>query len=302
MNANITVAVDNLELGRVFAEPLTPLKAVLVLKDGVLTINDLDAQTAGGRLRGGISLDGTGRVAKWNTDLRWSDVEMSRWLKQDRSGGKTPYLTGKLDGRAVLTGEGKSTSSILGTLNGSMGTSLRNGSISQLIVEAAGLDVAQALGMLVKGDDALPVRCGVADFRAEKGVLFPKAVIIDTPDSSIFVDGTVSLASEKLDLRAVIDPKDKSPLTLRTPIRVGGTFESPKVSLEASKLAPRAGAAALLAFINPIAAVIPFIDLGDGNKPSGCEEFMKRHAKDATVSAMQGNDAPVGKDVRKSAP
>jgi uncharacterized protein involved in outer membrane biogenesis len=294
MNANITVDVQKLELGRVFAEPLTPVRAQLLLNDGVVTIKDLDATTAGGRLRGVISLDGNGPVALWKTDLRWTDVQMSKWLKQERSNGAPPWLTGKLNGRAVLAGQGRSTGAILGTLEGTLGTSLREGSVSHLLIEGAGLDIAQGLGVFVKGDDALPVTCGVADFRAEKGVLFPRAVLLDTKDSTVVVEGTVSLASEKLDLRAVVAPKDFSPLTLRAPIRVGGTFESPKVSLEASKLAPKAGIAALLALINPVAALIPLVDTGDGNKGSGCEEFLARRANEGAGASMRGN-APTPK-------
>lgn len=289
MNANIEVAVENFELGRVFAEPLRPVKARLSLTDGVLAITGLDAQTAGGRLQGDISLDGNPKLALWKTDLRWTDVQMSRWLKQERPDGAPPWLTGKLNGRAVLTGQGRSTGAILGTLSGTLGTSLREGSVSHLIVEAGGIDIAQALGVFVKGDDALPVSCGVADFRADQGVLFPRAVLLDTVDSTVVVDGTVSLASEKLDLRAAVAPKDFSPLTLRTPILVRGTFESPKVSLDAAKLAPKAGMAALLALITPVAALIPLIDTGDGVKNSGCEEFLERRAKEGAGVAMRGN-------------
>jgi uncharacterized protein involved in outer membrane biogenesis len=203
-------------------------------------------------------------------------VDLARWFKQTRSNGAPPFIAGKLYGQALLTGQGKSTSTILGSLHGSLSTSLRDGMVSHLVVEAAGIDIAQALGVLVKGDDSLPVTCGVADFRADKGVLRPRAVLLDTKDSTVVVDGSISLASEKLDLRAQVEPKDKSPLALRAPILVKGTLADPKVSLEASKLAPRAGLAALLALINPIAAVIPLIDLGEGEKVSGCEAFMAR--------------------------
>ena len=116
--------------------------------------------------------------------------------------------------------------------------------------------------MLVKGDDALPIQCNVADLDIVKGVARPKVFVVNTRDSTIWIDGTVSFRDESLDLRFVVSPKDFSPLTLRTPMRVRGTLGKPAVSLELGKLAGKAGAAALLALLNPLAAIIPFIDPG----------------------------------------
>ena len=115
---------------------------------------------------------------------------------------------------------------------------------------------------MVKGDDALPIQCNVADLDVVKGVARPKVFVLNTKDSTIWIDGTVSLRDESLDLRAVVSPKDFSPLTLRTPMHVNGTLGKPAVSLELGKLAGKAGAAALLALLNPLAAIIPFIDPG----------------------------------------
>jgi uncharacterized protein involved in outer membrane biogenesis len=165
-----------------------------------------------------------------------------------------------LNGQAKVVGQGKSTAAILGSLGGSVRMQLREGSISHLVVEAAGLDIAQALGVMIKGDDALPIDCAVADLAAEKGVLRPRVLVIDTSDSTVWSEGSLSLANEALDLRLLVSPKDFSPLALRTPVHVRGSFAEPAVSIEKGPLARRVGAAALLALLNPLAAVIPFFD------------------------------------------
>ena len=105
--------------------------------------------------------------------------------------------------------------------------------------------------MLVKGDDALPIQCNVADLDIVKGVARPKVFVVNTRDSTIWIDGTVSFRDESLDLRFVVSPKDFSPLTLRTPVRVSGTLGDPAVSLELGKLAGKAGAAGLLVAAQP---------------------------------------------------
>ena len=264
MNANVLVDIANLDLGSSFLEPLKPLRTHLVLTDGVLVLRELDARTGQGRLGGTVQLDGRDAQALWTADLRWAGVRLENWIHQPRAGNAPPYVTGHLNGEARVTGQGKSTAAILGSLRGGVRMNLVGGTISHLAIEAAGLDIAQGLGVLIKGDDALTVQCTVADLAAEQGVLRPRVLVLDTKDSTLWVDGSLSLASEALDLRVAVTPKDFSPMALRTPLHVRGTFANPSVSLEKGPLGTRLGAAALLALINPLAALIPLIDTGDG--------------------------------------
>jgi uncharacterized protein involved in outer membrane biogenesis len=194
--------------------------------------------------------------------MRALGIDLSRWLRLKRAATAPPYVSGKLDALVKVKGSGRSTAEILGSLAGDIRIHLREASISHLIVEAAGIDVAQALGVFIKGDDALPILCNVVDLDVVNGVAQPKVFVLDTSDSTVWIDGKVSLKSEALDLRAVVSPKDFSPLALRTPIHVRGTIGKPSVTLEPGKLAGKAGAAALLALLNPLAAIIPFVDPG----------------------------------------
>ncbi len=281
MNANVLLSFDRAELGRFFALPLQPLKTHLTLQDGKLFLNDLVAHTADGNLTGKLSIDGTGKVAMWQTDLRWSGVKLEEWLKQDRATTKAPYVSGSLVGRASLKGQGRSMAQILGSVDGTVTTTLRHGRVSHLAIEAAGLDIAQALGVMLKGDELLPVTCALADMKAEQGVLRPRALVIDTGDSTVWGDGTVSMKDELLDLRVVVTPKDFSPLALRTPLHVKGAFKSPHISVEKAPLARKVGGAVLLALINPLAALLPLVDKGNGDKDGEkdgdtCDQLLER--------------------------
>ena len=108
-------------------------------------------------------------------------------------------------------------------------------------------------------------------------------MVIDTKDSAVWVQGNVSLASETLDLKAVVAPKDFSPFALRSPVLVQGAFSQPKVSIEKGPLGVKIGSALLLSFINPLAAIIPFIDLGDTegakNATAGCANLVKKASR-----------------------
>lgn len=85
---------------------------------------------------------------------------------------------------------------------------------------------------MFKGDDALPVQCGVIDLQTKNGLFTPRVMVVDTTDTTVLVNDSLSLAAEKLNLRAMALPKDFSPLTLRTPLNVTGSFANPQVSLE----------------------------------------------------------------------
>lgn len=295
MDANVLFDIAYLDLGTTALEPLKPLRTHLTLKNGVLRLDDIDARTAQGELLGNLQLDGRGAVALWNTDLRLRGVALEHWLHQKREGDAPPYISGKLDGQIKVAGRGKSTAEILGSLNGGIRFHLRQGTISHLAVEAVGIDIAQALGMLIKGDDSLKIQCNLADLAVDKGVASPKVFVITTADSTVLIDGTISLQSEAMDLRAVVSPKDFSPFALRTPIHVKGTLGSPKISLEAGKLAGKAGAAVLLSLLNPIAALIPFIDTGSDdaakNAEHDCDALVERSKLSLPKPAGQAANA-----------
>lgn len=280
MNANVLIDIDSVDLGSGLLEPLKPLRAHLVLTDALLSLRELDARTGQGRLAGDVQLDGRQNLALWTADLRWNGVRLERWIHQARANNAAPYLSGNLNGQARVAGQGKSTAAILGSLRGAVRMQVLNGSISHLLVEAAGLDVAQGLGMLVKGDDSLPVQCLVADMVAEQGLLRPRALVIDTTDSTLWMEGSVSLATEALELDVHVAPKDFSPFALRTPVHLRGSFQAPRVSLDTGRLGARIGAAALLGLLNPVAALIPFIDVGSPGEAergaAGCAQLSRR--------------------------
>ncbi len=284
MNANVVFDIADLDLGSAVLAPFKPLHTHLVLADGVLSLNDIDARTGDGLLTGSLRLDGRQQLALWDADLRVKGLRLDTFIHPKRGVKAPPYISGRLDAQTRLAGAGKSTAAILGSLQGEMRVQVNNGTVSHLVIEAAGLDIAQGIGVLLKGDDSLKLACSVADIDVVKGVMTPKIMVVDTPDSTLWVTGSVSLASEALDLRLVAAPKDFSPLTLRAPVLLHGTLGDPHVGVEAKKLGLKVGAAALLAtIVAPVAAILPLLDFGD--KPGAkmddaqCKALAVRMAK-----------------------
>lgn len=294
MNADVRIDLKMLDLGTAYLRDLRPLQAHLRLQGGMLRIQDVLASTSGGELRGALLLDSRPAVPRWDIDLQLARVRLEQWLQarnprdeQAKDGGAAPaYVTGLLSGRAKFQGVGRSTASMLGSLDGSASLWVNDGELSHLVVEALGIDVAEGLGLLIRGDHPLPMNCAVMRFAAQEGQLKSELGLIDTPDTTVLVGGTVSLAREQLDLQLTARPKDFSPLSLRSPIHVQGSFADPEVRLDAGRIGLKVLAAAALAAVNPLAAVIPLIDPGEQQK-NGCRQALER-----LRNARAGEPAP----------
>ena len=260
--------------------PLKPLHAHLQLSGGTLTLRDINASLGQGRLRGDVRLDGRGKTALWDANMRMEGVRTEHWLRQKDSDQPPRFVSGQISGRAALHGQGASTADILSTLKGQARVELSDAKVSRLGIEMVGLDLADILGLMIKGDHMLPVQCAVADFTAQDGVLRPRVMVLDTAVSAVWVEGSLSLASEALALRAVVMPKDFSLASLRMPLQVRGTLAQPEVSFEKGSMGVKLASSVLLALVNPLGALIPLLDPGDADAAqrgaSGCKAVMQK--------------------------
>ena len=192
MNADIAVDIDTLDLGSKDIAPMRQLRAQLTLQGGRLKLENLHADVAGGHMKGTTVLDGSTDVAHWQADLRLDGIDVARWLRSLHEGDDASapaYLTGELIARLKATGSGRSTAQILASLDGQALLRLRNGTLSHLAVEAAGLDLAQALGVMVRGDRPLPMNCAVIAMELSDGVMTARRAVIDTSDSTLLMNG-----------------------------------------------------------------------------------------------------------------
>ncbi|HSX93874.1 MAG TPA: AsmA family protein [Hydrogenophaga sp.] len=272
MDADVRVAINEVDFGTPAMTPLSGLLTRVRLSAGVLRLDELEAKVAGGRIKGMTQLDANARPAKWEATLDIAGVDVANWVRGLRREQASPYLTGVLHARLDVRGAGSSTAQILGSLDGPIDLRLRDGTLSYLITEAMGLDLAQALGVVITGDKPLPLRCARFDLLARNGVVEPRLAVLDNRDSTVRINGQVNLNDESLALRLVTQPKDWSPLSLRTPVTVTGTLGDPDVGIEGRKLAGRViGAIALGAAAGPAAAVIPLVERGQKEEGDPCD-------------------------------
>jgi hypothetical protein len=241
--------------------PLNRMDTRLVLRNGVFKLDPLAFRAAGGDIDGTITLDVNQSTLEGTADLTGRGLKVNRLAPGVQA---VIQSAGTIEGRVRLSMRGKSVAELLGNANGEVVAMMKEGAISDLVLRLANLDIANTLIVMARGDKNIPIRCLVADFKAEGGVLVPRTFVLDTEHTTLTAQGRIGLRDEQLDLRLVADPKDGSVFALRGPIQVTGTFASPSMKPELGNAIARTGAAIALGILAPPAALLPFFELGKG--------------------------------------
>jgi uncharacterized protein involved in outer membrane biogenesis len=250
--------------------PIDTLSTHVILKDSQLRLQPLAFGVAGGRVSADILLDGRTKPVRGNMEVDVQGLELARLFPESQAMKES---LGTLYGRAKLNGRGESVADLLGTSNGQINLAVDSGRVSLLIVEMLGLDLAEAVMLLGTRNRQVRLRCAVADLAVKDGVATPQAFVIDTTDTVVTVAGPIDLRRERLDLVFYPEPKDYSIFALRSPIHLQGPFKDPAVRPELGPIAARVAGAALLAAVNPLLALLPFIETGPG-KDSDCAKLL----------------------------
>ena len=187
-----------------------------------MNVEPLDLGVAGGRLTGSVRLDARRNPIETTADLRAWEVALPKLFPRTISDS-----VGLLAGAMSLRGFGNSVADMFATADGELGVGMGRGRFSNLLLELAGLDVAESLKFLLGKDRTVPLRCAYADFDVKDGIMKTEAMAFDTTDTVVFGEGKLDLRKESLDLELSPQPKDRSPVSLRVPLEVGGTFKDP---------------------------------------------------------------------------
>ena len=281
-------AVVQLKADRVDAQKL-PIEAIdgrMRLEDGLLLIDPLDVAIAGGHMTGNIRLDARHNPIATQADLRLQDVEVPKLMPRISAKG-----FGRIAGQARLAGRGNSVAKMLATADGEVGAVMGSGAMSNLVLELAGLDVAESLILMLSKDKTVPVRCAYTDLAVADGVATAQSMALDTTDTVIVGSGTIDLADERLDLELKARPKDISPVSLRGPLDVDGTFKDPGFHPQPARLAGRVAAAAALFAITPPAALLALFETGPG-KDLDCAGKTKAVAQAEDASQAEAVTRP----------
>jgi uncharacterized protein involved in outer membrane biogenesis len=247
------------------------------LDAGLLKADPVELDLPQGHLVGTAQLDARKDTATTDVDLRLANARLEG-LMPVRFQGSTPFV-GSLAGRIKLHGSGDSVHDFVGDANGEMMLVAPGGEIRRSLAELAGVDVIKGLGLLfVKDQTTAPIRCAVAHFKAQGGVMNADRLVIDTGPVLIDGGGTINLDTEQMALRVKGHPKKFQLVRLQAPITVSGPLLSPKVGVEKGRAFAQGGAAlALGALLSPVAILLPFVDPGLA-KDANCANLLAQGA------------------------
>jgi len=244
--------------------PNLPFKGMEIrfnLKDGLLNLDPFKVVLADGTINGKIEIDANKDIPPMKMNLGLQRLSLGQFFTNTRFAKTTEGFFG---GKINLSGTGASLADVLATSNGEVAIIMSGGKISLLLIEASDLDIAQALPLFLGKDKSTKIRCGVTDFDVKDGILTSKVVVLDTNDSLLTGNVKVNLKNELISARLDAKPKDTSLLSAQIPITLSGPFKSPSVGLDKGKTAKKGATALILSSVlSPLAAIIPFIEIGD---------------------------------------
>ena len=273
MNADVTYTAADIRHVREL--PLDKGSVHVKLNAGVLQLEPISLGIAGGSVAGTIRIDANVVPAAFTTNLDARALQLNQLFPTVKN---TQTSLGKISGQFDLKGRGNSVAEMLGSASGNVAVLMGKGEISNILLEFMGLDGGEVIKFLLSGDRTVQLRCAAAAFDVKQGLMSSRAIVLDTSDTVITGQGQISLRNETLDILLKPKPKDMSILSLRSPLRIGGTFGDMSAGPEKAALAGRAGLALLLGAINPLLALAATIETGPGVN-ADCAAVLKQAAQ-----------------------
>ncbi len=269
--------------------PNLPLKAVdlhLTLDHGLLKLDPVSFTFPRGQARGTVRLDARPNTPITDVDFTVNNLRVEDFLPRPQG---MPVMEAPLEARAKLHGLGNTMHKAAASSNGRVAVAMTGGQMRKAFAELMGVNIIPGLPeYLSKNPKQSTMRCAVAVFDVNNGVLRANRIVMDTGPVVLAGGGTVNLGTETIDL--TLQGKSKKPRILRAivPFHVQGTLAAPKFKVDAKPVIAQAGiGAALGAVLSPLAAILPFISPG-GAKDANCAALLaEAQASGAPVRAVQ---------------
>jgi uncharacterized protein involved in outer membrane biogenesis len=301
IDADVSYTIETLRLP-VQQLVLRDMRSRALLQDAELRIDPLRFRFAGGEALGSIVLDGRATPNRLRAAADLRRLQLAQLVEPV---DKLKQSGGRLGAQLRLEGRGASVADLLGSANGTITLGMAGGQISHLVLAAASLNGGRLLQLALGGDQPSKIRCAGVALNIDNGIGTINPLVFDTEHVRIDGDGQLNFKQERFALELRPQPKKPHILSVRGPLHVRGSFSDVDISLDSS-VAARAGAAAALALVNPLAALIPLIETG-GGEDSHCGEVLApvagaaQQAKSGSTevpeaeTAAQGDGAKEGK-------
>lgn len=268
------------------AVPINALAGHLTIDNGSVRLKPLNFEVAGGKVATEALLEGKAEPPHAAVDIDVREVSLAKLLPNLQ---EQNVAVGLLFGRARIEARGESVAKLLANADGDVTLMVNGGEMSALVLEAAGLDIAEVVQFLTIKGKPVPLRCAIIDLHVDDGRAQAELFVLDTDDTVFIGEGHVDFKDEALDITIHPRPKDRSLLSLRTPLHISGTLADPGAGIKSGALAAKGAAAVALGLVNPLLAIVPLIETGPG-QDSDCGKFSQRVRAEPQKNAPAENE------------
>ncbi len=217
------------------------LSGTLSLDHKLLTVSNVVATLANGRMTGAVRVDHRTGRPKLAVDLRLAGLTLEELI------GKPDLVGGQVRGHIVLRGQGDTVREALSHSSGKAAIVATEGHVKRIVADVLGQNLSGAVAHAIEGpSQQVPLRCLVANFRADRGVLVPHPLGIDTGNSVGRGAGRIVLDGERIDVTLSGTSKSRALLRIADPIKLGGTLSAPTVSIAGTGSTAKPTAGSLL--------------------------------------------------------
>jgi AsmA family protein len=259
-DATLVLTVRQLVAG---AAILDDVAVDLSLENGLLQLRKIAAQFRGSPLTATTSIDARPVLPQVAFSGRLTKFDLGRFLKESAA---TDLLTGAVDLELDGRGAGASVRQIMAGLDGRLVMVMGKAKLATPLFDLIGADLVQSALPWAAHDRETEINCAVARFNARHGLATSEAMLLDTTKVTVQGAGTVDLAGERLALVLTPEPKERSLISLATPIDVGGSLAAPTVTPDRLALAKGAAGAVIGNVIVPFGFLVPLISGGTGDE------------------------------------
>jgi len=272
----------------------------LLIRNGRLRIHPLTAEFYGGRYNGDINLDSSGDVPVLALEQSIDSITFQRLVSDLVD---TESLSGMAIGHTTLTGRGSNSTEVLESLNGDIGLTLTEGALEGINIWYE-IRKGMALYKGLAPPEPEPNRTVFSRMKlaasVEDGVITTREMVGELPFLTVRGDGTIDLASSRVDLGLVAAVRDvpelaKDPLAAELggkslPFRVGGTPDAPTVTVDWEALLKSEATDMLLDQLG-LGAKTSAEDAESAESENGSsEDQLEEAAKSALFDFLSGKD------------
>ncbi len=226
---NMDVSLDARHVMAPSYLPVTELAFNVHVENGVATVHPLNLAIAGGNVSGDLGIDARPHVPNVHAALALKNLDFGAFFRGSRFFDTTK---GRIQGRVSLVGNGRSLAQVMGTSNGHIEVAMEGGTVSDLMVSLAGLQIIDALALYVTGDHRIPIRCALGRLDFNNGTVTFERTLLDTRRSVLNVQGSAGMALQVVNVTVSAQPKKFDLLDLHGPVSVHGKIRNPQITIK----------------------------------------------------------------------